>query len=452
MARAGMAAGFLYLAACMILGGSSAAGLLANAALQVMAVLILAILAFRQGASLFRGPLGALMIFGVLFMVFAALQAVPLPPGVWTALPGRAVAERAFDQLGLSLPYMSWSLNPDGAIAAALSILPPLAMVALLVRGGEWSRLLPVAIAILAVIAMLLGVAQQAGSRDSPLYFYAFTNWGSMVGFFANVNHQATLLLMSLPFVAALASPTLRGGRLLDQDRIPKLLILACLYALLAGAVAIGGSRMGLALLLPVTLFCIGMIVTDLTGRVSRLWLGSVALMLAAGAIVLAGSGAVLKQELSSQPGEVGTTRGIMWQRTADIVPAFMPAGSGFGTFVPLYRMNEEPDRRTRTYANHAHNDYLEWVLETGVAGILLLGAFFLWWGRRMVAVWRTPAASLGRAGSVATAALMLHSLVDYPVRTAAIAVLAAIACTFLAREPAPKPKDDPARTARRRG
>lgn len=58
--------------------------------------------------------------------------------------------------------------------------------------------------------------------------------------------------------------------------------------------------------------------------------------------------------------------------------------------------------------------------------------AWILW---RTVRVWRAgeeESARLGRAASVALGVVCLHSLVDYPLRTGAIACLAALCLVFL--------------------
>src|SRR5262249_50031167 len=60
-------------------------------------------------------------------------------------------------------------------------------------------------------------------------------------------------------------------------------------------------------------------------------------------------------------------------RNTIEAALAYMPFGSGLGTFVPVYGMFEKPqDAILDTYANHAHNDILELWLNTGVVGLIL--------------------------------------------------------------------------------
>src|SRR5262249_22728052 len=70
---------------------------------------------------------------------------------------------------------------------------------------------------------------------------------------------------------------------------------------------------------------------------------------------------------------------------------AFMPFGAVVGTFIPVYAMFEEPsDMVLNYYINHAHNDFVEVWLETGVLGMALFGVFLVVLGLRCVKLWGT--------------------------------------------------------------
>ena len=110
------------------------------------------------------------------------------------------------------------------------------------------------------------------------------------------------------------------------------------------------------------------------------------------------------------------------------------PACTCLGSFPQVYLTYEDDFATVRELVNHAHNDYLEFVMEFGVVGLLLILAFLLWWVRRSLEVWRSSAegANLGRAASIIILVVLLHSLVEYPIRTSAIAVLFAVACALM--------------------
>jgi O-Antigen ligase len=122
-----------------------------------------------------------------------------------------------------------------------------------------------------------------------------------------------------------------------------------------------------------------------------------------------------------------------------------LPFGTGFGSFVPVYASKERTEDLLSSYANRAHDDWAEFLLETGIPGVLV-ALLFLWWlGAKAVAIWkRRPADALDhhlalqRGATLVIALLLAHSAVDYPLRTTAMATLFAFACAILIdpREP----------------
>ena len=118
---------------------------------------------------------------------------------------------------------------------------------------------------------------------------------------------------------------------------------------------------------------------------------------------------------------------------------AYMPFGSGLGTFVPVYQMFEKPSDVAVAYANHAHNDLLEVWLETGlrrsisierVSAVVCTSGLLAWRGTNL----RIGDFDRGlvRAALVVIALLFAHSLVDYPLRTNAMMAVAAFAIALL--------------------
>jgi len=128
-------------------------------------------------------------------------------------------------------------------------------------------------------------------------------------------------------------------------------------------------------------------------------------------------------------------SRQYIWRTTAAAIAETFPVGTGLGSFQQVYRLQENPDRVDATYVNHAHNDYLELALELGLPGILLMLAFFAWWGRRLAQIWSSNLSSpFDRAATIASAAILAHSVVDYPLRTSAMAAVFAMCIGILAR------------------
>ena len=118
---------------------------------------------------------------------------------------------------------------------------------------------------------------------------------------------------------------------------------------------------------------------------------------------------------------------------------ANLPFGSGFGTFTPVYEQFSPRALVADFYVNHAHNDWLELWLTGGIPAIVLLVAFLAWLVAAIVRVWKSgePDAptldrALAQAASIVIVLLLLHSMVDFPLRIAAVTVLFAIACAYL--------------------
>jgi O-antigen ligase len=127
-------------------------------------------------------------------------------------------------------------------------------------------------------------------------------------------------------------------------------------------------------------------------------------------------------------------------RNTIEAARAVTPFGAGMGAFVPVYSLFERPtDILPGLYANHAHNDFLELWLEAGASGLLLTGMFVTWLLLRWKRVWRRSFSegleidrSLMRASTLIVALLLLHSFVDYPLRTGAMMAIFAFACALL--------------------
>ena len=422
----------LYLALCIVLGGASADGYRANAVLELLAIglLVLASLA-RPDPPPEKGERALLIGLGALVVVIC-LQFVPLPAALWHDLPARAEIARPFETAGVDFGQGFVSLIPHESLKSALWLMPPIGvLLAMMYARALYSGpYLAVALIGAMCISVLLGAMQMAAGPDSSLYFYHFTNRGLAVGFFANANHMASLLLVTVPFQAAL----LRDGfERKGPGRAAVIGGVAASLAVTATGILVVGSLAGYGLLLPVGLASALIVAGNRRTRIT------VALLLAM--VVLAGLGFILATHVgralldNASNMSVGSRRKIFattWVALKD----FWPVGTGIGTFAEVYRSFENPLAVTWTYFNLAHDDYLEVLLETGAAGLALLLAFLGWWIMRAWRIWRGGSLSpYAMAAVIASASLMVHSLVDYPLRTAALSSVFA-ACLALMAAP----------------
>lgn len=380
-------------------------------------------------------------ILGLLAAVAAIplIQLVPLPPAVWTGLPGRDQMMLALELAGLEPGWTSLSLTPDHTWRAFLALVPPAAfLLAILslpqVRREQLIRLCIAA----AVVGMFFGAAQLA-SGGERLYPWSTTSAGSVNGFFANRNHFASSLLITLPFALILGAATLRR-----RGQRPAALWFGAFFAsLVVVALAAIRSRAGITLFPPVLMVSL-----------LAAWIAAGRRQPGSGLLVLVGSvGAALTvvAVLALPPilarfdtQRISEGRFDRWPLVAETAQTYLPLGSGIGSFDAVYRSVEPLEDLDSTFFNQAHNDYLETWLEAGWLGAGLILAFLIWYARRCWLVWKAPATrehDLQRAASIGIGILLLHSFADYPLRTTTIAVLFALCCGLLERTNQPDQK-----------
>jgi O-antigen ligase len=418
----------IYLFLCLILGGS-AQGIWGNMVLELIGIAVIAWAAIAPADEPMARPARRLFVLVVAGLILIVVQLVPLAPAVWPSLGGRTVIAQGYEVLGLSVPWLPLSLAPYDSVAALVELIPPIALLCAILRLKAY-RPSWLALALLAgaLAGILLGVLQAASAepQTSPWYIYRDSSFGVATGFFANANHMAMLLIASIPFLAALLASA-RGGNV-QRLSATAALVGGMMLVVIVG-LALNRSIAGYILTVPVVAASALIIFRLKTGTARGLALGAAGLLVAA--IILLVSTPVADKALGTSA-SVGSRAEIMG-RTLDAATDFMPFGSGLGTFRPVYRLYENHDTIERTYVNHAHNDYLELALETGIAGIALLMLFLAWWGSAAWRAWRAPdSAPFARAASIASAALLIHSSVEFPLRSVALSAVFAVCLALL--------------------
>lgn len=415
----------------VLLGGASREHEVRLAAIELAALPLLVIaiqtlwergdLSDHRAAFWLLGGCAALPLF----------QLIPLPPDIWTNLPGRQDLVTALNLSGVDPGWTPLSLTPDKTWRSFLALFPPVAaFMATLAAPHRLRVQLAKGILAATTVAVVLGAAQLA-SGEAQLYPWRTTAPGTVAGLFANRNHLATLCLISLPFAAVLGAAS--GRRSAVSSKTP--LVLSSLYVgLIVVSLGVIRSRAGIVLL-PVVL----------VASFAAAWLASgrgrprVSLMLAGSASGIACLAvaifalAPLLQRFDSLAIHEG--RFENWPTVMLAAERYLPLGAGLGSFDAVYRSVEPLSRLDGTFFNQAHNEYLETLLETGWIGIVLIGAFAVWFCRRSWMAWKGGASTnrdLQRAASIAILAILLHSIVDYPLRTATIATLFAVCSALL--------------------
>lgn len=420
-----------YVVTCLLFGGATREALPLHLALSFVGLGILGWLWIAGPAVTLSRAAQALRAIVLLAFAIALLQLVPLPPAIWTSLPGRAPIAAGFGLLGAPLPWLPLSLAPELTLRAIAAVLPAVAVAGLVLTGTRRSVQFSLgAVVLVALGSVLFGLVQMS----SGLYFYERTNRGQPTGFFANSNHLATLLLVAIPIVAMVVARA--GSREHGHQRLAALRVLmAGLVGVLLLGLLTNGSRAGLVLALPVVAASVWLLWLGRGGTMRPAMVRWACLGAAAVAAVLV---AAAMSSLMAIPGEDVriTSRPKIFATAGQALLAYAPVGSGFGTFPLVYPGFEPSDEVRDVFVNHAHNDYAELLVEGGIGALAVMLLLIGWWGRRTVNLWSTieTGTLMGRAGSIGAAAILLHSIVDYPARTIAIMILLALCLALMAR------------------
>jgi O-antigen ligase len=439
------------LLAAMLLGGGTRGGFLSDAILQLLSIPLLLLAGSRLSELVWRHAdkwrqVRWELLFCLAVVLLPLIQLIPLPPWLWTLLPDRAPTIAAFDDLQRGLPWLPISVSPSATSLSLAALLPPLAILfgTMLLTYRE-RRALSLAIIALGVVSAFVGLLQIAQGPASPWRFFTFTNSTEAVGFFANRNHFAALLYVLLLFAAVWAIDVGFGvGLWRDRRTFEARSIIAVTASFLAivvllAAQAMARSRAGMILTMISLVGACALVFTDRRRR-SRATPTGFLLVAGATAVVFIVQFALYRvlERFNADP--LDDARLQFLRTTIEAVRAYLPFGSGMGTFVPVYAMFEKPaDLFAYRYINHAHNDVVEFCLEAGIFAILLMGAFVAWFVRRSAKIWLR--ASLGvvefdhllaRAATLAVALVMAHSFVDYPLRTGALMAIFVFACGLM--------------------
>lgn len=417
---------------CFVFGGDSAKGNPGMMVAQLLAIplLIFGVVRAAQSGALHAARWGALVV--LLIALLPLLQLLPIPESLWQLPAGRLSLLQDLDDAGAASLDRHWTLSPSATERDFYFLLPGLALFFCMLGLGRaaWQRMLDLLV-ILCLANLALGFAQMAAGQDSflnPYPEYAPV----LAGVFANRNHQADMLAISLMLVVVMLIDNWKhAGN--HPWRAGRLGTLAFVGMILVLALPLVGSRAGVIVamvMLMAALLTSGLPAWQVFRRKPVLQLGALA------TLIIFAAGLQAARAWIQVDAVLEGSRHTLIVETLRIGGEHAPLGSGLGTFVPVFQQGISDALPLDSRVNNAHNEYAQWWLEAGFAGMgLLLMAFVVLIGA-LLALLRQPPGSrtrvLGMAAMMGIGVIALHSTVDYPLRTQAIlavfAVLAGIA------------------------
>jgi O-antigen ligase len=414
------------------------------------------------------------------FIVLCVLQTVPLPRSlVGRISPGTLRVERApnlrdllqrehpgdaaqsADPGLLDLPapaLRSISIRPDKTWER-LRLLGALALLFRIALGwahrGDRVVFLLVSIVVTGTVIAIEGLVQLL-TWNGKIYWFRNVPPSSPFGPFVNHNHYAGYVEMVIPIAIALTfllagSHDAASRRALAARSRPSLTTLPGIVrpedgrwgkgglalfgcVLLVATLILSLSRGGMlsTLIGGMTLF--GILVRRVASRRLAVGIGLGLPLLAVGLILWVGAQAVSAQieSYASLEREASfRSRVEVWKAIGRGIPDFLWVGAGLGTFEESFKPWAPPGSANRW--DRAHNDYLQLLWETGIAGCAL---FTLGVVRYFQRFWRPafghradPLDLPSVAIAVSLLTIALHSVVDFNLQIGSNAFL----CTLLA-------------------
>ncbi len=280
---------------------------------------------------------------------------------------------------------------------------------------------------LVASFAILQGIAP-----NGKLYWiWPLQQGGAIYGPYVNHNHYAGLMEMLTPFPLVLAAT-----RFTDGNR--KIFVMA-IAALMAGSIFLSGSRGGmLALGAQIVVLAVLVLSSKKANWKQPLLLGAF-LILVVGFLVWLG-GNELTRRLASIHTEAqaelsGGTRLTIDRDCLHMLIRKPVLGWGLGTFPIVY-----PGFRSfysTFFVNQAHNDYLQLLVETGLAGFGIAIWFLVLLFRQAITKlkdWNlTTTGALTAAALLGCIGILVHSFLDFNLQIPANAALFYVLCAVAA-------------------
>ena len=409
-------------------GGASREDVLAQSVIRACAVVVMLIQVVAGRLPHLARYRACAMFLGIM-IALAVVQLIPLPPAMWSVLPGRTLIVES--PVGVN-GWRPLNIVPDAGWNALFSLLVPLSVLVLMSSleprtARRALYLLIGAVAFSATFALLQAVGVMP---ENPLINGSTTDYA---GVFANRNHQALLLAIGI------AVAWFWGFQETSSRHNWRVWIAICIVILSAVTILVTGSRSG------AVLGAGAIIASPIAARTHRkegkqrvldtvLW-PAISFVIIVGVLLLStyfGRAASLSRASTLVLNEEFRLRSlpVVWE----VAKAYFPFGAGLGSFDAVYRIAEPLSLLEPTYFNHAHNDFLETVIETGIFGPMLLLGIVIWVGRRTFAAFSqfSESARMGRLGALIVALVLAASLSDYPARTPMMMAVLVIAGCWL--------------------
>jgi O-antigen ligase len=349
----------------------------------------------------------------LIHLLYPLFQLIPLPLSVLNVFHVK-LRELVTLSPDLAPAFHSISVYPfatETELSHLMVYLMVFSMAAFGIRDRHRAFRLMRGLMIFGFVIGIFGIIQRATSNESIYWFRKLSQGGIPFGPFVNRNHFAGFLGMIIPFSVAFASMARSLEKRVMYGFFGIIMAVALFFSLSRGGIIsfFGGILVFLFLVF--------------TKGKSRMKLAPLFIFLFFFAVYLVYLGASPVIERFAKSGVTDAQRLSAWVGTLTAFRDFPLFGSGMGTFPYIFKIYQPEG--LPGFWDHAHNDYLELLLEGGIIGVLVLAVFMLSILIRILkAPWDERGTYLGAAFLSSITTMAVHSIVDFNLHIPSNAIL----------------------------
>jgi O-antigen ligase len=407
-------------------------------------LLTLVVLARQTGGGKIDFPLP---LWILPFFCLVLFQTIPLPERIVSWLsPNRLLPGLQAGLAAGATHRTTLSLYPHDTLLGCFKLAAYLAafgLAAYAFEARERKTVLAPGLIVLGSLEAAYGIVQYLTGYQKIFGFTKQFYTEDATGTYINHNHFAGFLELVIPFAAMmvfynLPSRSSRGITERQRGRAggyspslhPRVLFYAFLVILLLIAVVFSRSRMGIFSVLASLIL---MAFLGQLGGGRRAWM-VITLLVIAGAMTYAiwiGLDPVISRFEALTPSGLENPygRAAIWKQASGIIRDYPAVGTGLGTFVVAFRRYQTSS--LDVVIDHAHNDYVEVATDTGILGAGLLFIPIMGLLIKMILACAGARSAYRRSVLLAcigsTAALLIHSTMDFNLQIPANALLFAV-------------------------
>jgi hypothetical protein len=376
----------------LIFGGGTMAGLVTDTFIQLISIVTSSFVIIRNMDRAIDGRVFWLLVGIAAIIIF---QMLPISIELIRSTQGILPSKGQSVLPNIASPSISLGLGRTIEVFAYFMTLVLFVVAVMKLRFEQAFSLIPFFLAGV-VVNMTAGLVQYSFSARAVVT--GIFPYDILAGFFANDNHFANLVFISIPLAFSYFLETRRFFILCIYLAFSLLILLAA------------GSTAGIL---------IGITITALSATVllQRNQMGILSVM--GGSIIVGIYSVGLWARIQAENWRPEDGRAEFARTTLEGVLDNLPFGIGYGNFVFGYPSYEKSNMIFYSYVNHAHNEYLELLFEGGAIAAIGMMAFAIVFVWRVAETVRWP---LHKAVALSILFVLVHSVVDYPLRTLAIA------------------------------